>query len=79
MRASTLIRRLLVILAVAVTMSIFSISCTPVKPWQRGRFTSRCMQASLSSLETEWDVHVQANREGIRGATGAGGASCGCN
>ncbi len=53
--------------------------CGTVHPWERERLVSPVMTATPDSLEAGFDLHVMTSREAIRGAEGAGGASCGCD
>ena len=52
--------------------------CATVRPWERGDLVAPCMDA-IDPLEAAANHHVTTTREGIRGASGGGGASCGCN
>ncbi len=51
--------------------------CATVPAYQRGLLMSPVMQGP-TELESMMDGHVDGTRELMNGASGAGGASCGC-
>lgn len=53
--------------------------CATLAPYQRAALMTAAMQEPRSPLEAAADEHVWVTRESQRGATRAGGASCGCN
>ncbi|MCP4499862.1 MAG: DUF4266 domain-containing protein [Deltaproteobacteria bacterium] len=56
-----------------------SAGCTVLKPWERGSLVDPAMTSHTSPLEAGHDEHVMRTREGMAGASGTGGVSCGCN
>lgn len=54
-------------------------SCTPVKPWQRGTLAKSHMLLEPDPLESKFNQHVFASKEGSSGGFGVAGGGCGCN
>jgi len=55
------------------------VSCTGVKPWERGRLASYHMNPSRDPLTDTISEHVWFTREAFAGGRGVGGGGCGCN
>jgi hypothetical protein len=53
--------------------------CAPVHPWERARLVAPVMVWPADPLEAGFDEHAITSREGLSGASAAGGASCGCD
>jgi hypothetical protein len=66
-------------LALALLVCALSAGCAHVAPYERSTLMSRLMMENPSALESINDAHIVSTREQMRGASGAGGASCGCN
>lgn len=67
--------RLLVCFAIASPM----ISCTHVKPWERGHLADYTMRPGRDGLTDSISEHVWFTREAFAGGRGVGGGGCGCN
>ena len=54
-----------------------------IKPWvpayERGLLAEPIMQFNRDPLSARYRQHVNATREGSRGAAGSVGGGCGCN
>jgi hypothetical protein len=61
-----------------VAVLLLIAGCATVKPYERGLLMSRVMAEPAEPLEAAADQHVLGPREHQRGATRAGGVSCGC-
>jgi Domain of unknown function (DUF4266) len=55
------------------------VSCTQVKPWERGRLADYVMRPGRDPLTDSIDEHVWFTREAFAGGRGVGGGGCGCN
>lgn len=67
--------RLLLCLIAASPM----ISCTHVKPWERGHLADYTMRPGRDPLTDSIAEHVWFTREAFAGGRGVGGGGCGCN
>ncbi|MDB6069498.1 MAG: lipoprotein [Verrucomicrobiales bacterium] len=56
-----------------------SVSCTNVKPWERGRLADPLMKPARDPLSDSISEHVWFTREAFAGGRGVGGGGCGCN
>ena len=67
----------LVLLVVAASFA----ACGPinVKPWEKGNLARSHMAFDPDPLETEFNRHIYASKEGASGGYGVGGGGCGCN
>jgi len=63
---------------VLILAVLFCCGCEAVKPWQRGRLASPCMQLT-PRLGDQYQAHVLSIREGAVGGEGEIGGGCGCN
>lgn len=60
-------------------MSVLSVSCTPVKEYQKGRINDSEMVLANRKIE-KTELSFQSYREGASGANaGKSGGGCGCN
>ena len=66
------------LLSIAV-VSLSAVSCTHVKPWQRGHLADYVMQSGRDPLTDSISDHVWFTREAFAGGRGIGGGGCGCN
>lgn len=55
------------------------VSCTQVKPWQRGHLADYVMIPGRDPLTDSISDHVWFTREAFAGGRGIGGGGCGCN
>lgn len=65
-----------------VILLIFSfglISCTPVKPWQKGNLAKKHMAFDTDPVESRFMQHVYTSKEGSHGGYGVTAGGCGCN
>jgi len=60
-----------------IATAVLASACAPIPAYQRGLLQSPLMRPA-TALEEGMDHHVDATREVMTGANGAGGASCGC-
>jgi hypothetical protein len=67
------------LVVVTTTWAALAAGCVRVRPHERERLAHPAMQAPVWPAVEEGDLHVFTVREGTTGATGAGGAGCGCN
>lgn len=56
-----------------------AISCTHVKPWERGHLADYTMRPARDPLTDSISEHVWFTREAFAGGRGVGGGGCGCN
>jgi hypothetical protein len=70
-------KALRLILALASVVS--GISCTQVKPWERGHLADYIMRPGRDPLTDSVNEHVWFTREAFAGGRGVGGGGCGCN
>lgn len=54
-------------------------SCTHVKPWERGHLADYTMRPGRDPLTDSIGEHVWFTREAFAGGRGVGGGGCGCN
>lgn len=64
-------------LAVVVAATVAT-GCATVRPWQRGRLASECMQFAPDPAMAAFAGHWQESREGASGGAGLQGGGCGC-
>ncbi|MCC6623910.1 MAG: DUF4266 domain-containing protein [Deltaproteobacteria bacterium] len=67
------------LVALVVVASGGLAGCAVVRPWERGALVSRCARPPFDARGGAFAEHVRGIREGVAGATGQAGASCGCN
>jgi hypothetical protein len=67
--------RLFFVLAAALP----AVSCTQVKPWERGHLADYLMRPGRDQLTDTIGEHVWFTREAFAGGRGVGGGGCGCN
>ena len=60
-------------------VSLSGVSCTQVKPWQRGHLADYVMISGRDALTDSISDHVWFTREAFAGGRGIGGGGCGCN
>ena len=58
---------------------VLASACTPLSPWQRATLQTRVMADPFDPGVASFEAHVWETREALTGASGAGGAPCGCN
>lgn len=63
----------------ALVVMLGSTGCVAVKPWERGKLSTRVMATNPDPGELKTDGHVQEYREGSIGGAGVSGGGCGCN
>jgi Domain of unknown function (DUF4266) len=63
----------------ALALSLGSVSCTNVKPWERGHLADWIMQPGHDGLTDTASEHVWFTREAFAGGKSIGGGGCGCN
>ncbi len=51
----------------------------PVAAWEKGELARPTMQFEGDRLETAFQEHTYASKEGNAGGTTVGGGGCGCN
>jgi hypothetical protein len=51
----------------------------PVQAWEKGKLAKSEMLIQGDPLETGFDNHIYASREGASGGAAVGGGGCGCN
>lgn len=61
-----------------IVVVLATLSCAPVRPWQRGLLAHPCMQADGRPEEDAARAHMIGARESAQGATGDRGGGCGC-
>lgn len=65
--------------AIAVTACSMSVSCVPVKPYQKNRLNDSEMELRARTAQ-KFEQSFQLYREGASGANGGkSGGGCGCN
>ena len=64
-------------LVIATTLA--GVSCTNVKPWERGHLADYIMRPGRDPLTDSISEHVWFTREAFAGGRGVGGGGCGCN
>lgn len=70
-----LVRTFLAVLICATTL----ISCTQVRPWERGYLARDEMAWQADSLEGALNDHIFFSKEASSGGSSAAGGGCGCN
>jgi hypothetical protein len=66
-------------LALALLALTSFVSCTGVKPWERGTLASYHMNPARDPLTDTVSEHVWFTREAFAGGRSIGGGGCGCN
>jgi len=70
-------------LALLLLVALGAAGCSPIQPWvkpyERERLADPLMQWNRSALSERHREHVHNVREAARGATGVQGGGCGCN
>ena len=69
----------LTVLALACLVLAPLAGCAPVRPWERGALTHRCMQVAPQPSRAMLREHAMSVREAAQGGLGAAGAGCGCD
>lgn len=54
-------------------------SCTQVRPWERGELAKAEMAWSADPLESALNDHIFFSKEASSGGNSAAGGGCGCN
>jgi hypothetical protein len=79
MKNSRSVLALLCSIFACLFISLFTISCTPVKEYQKNKLNDAEMQLSSRKIE-KTELNFQSYREGASGANGGKtGGGCGCN
>ena len=60
-------------------VAVSGVSCTHVKPWERGHLADYIMRPGRDPLTDSISEHVWFTREAFAGGRGVGGGGCGCN
>ena len=55
------------------------VSCSHVKPWERGNLADYTMRPDRDPLTDMFREHIYFTREAASGGKGVGGGGCGCN
>lgn len=63
----------------AAIVSLLSLGCATVKPWQREALADPIMQPGRYPVAAAQLSHVYFSREAASGGTAVGGGGCGCN
>lgn len=66
-------------IAGCLTLFLFAIGCTRVKPWERDILAKDVMTFDAEAEETALDHGYYNAREGASGGFESGGGGCGCN
>jgi hypothetical protein len=66
-------------IALIALVLLSAVSCTQVKPWERGRTADYIMRSGRDPLTNTASDHVWFTREAFAGGRGVGGGGCGCN
>ena len=62
-----------------LVLSLLTVSCVRVKPYQKENLAKRHMVSERDSGEARFEQHARGAREGADGGTGSAGGGCGCN
>ena len=74
--------RAIVKLAALLAIAATATGCAMVKPvqaWEKGTLAKPAMLIDGDPLESRFNEHIYASREGASGGSGVGGGGCGCN
>jgi len=71
-------KRISVLLASLILLSVMSIGCARVQPWQREDLSDPIMIFDENPIEKGIREHPLDYREGSSGGTGAQSGGCGC-
>jgi hypothetical protein len=66
-------------LFLALSAVLSGVSCTQVKPWERGHLADYLLRPGRDPLTDSVNEHVWFTREAFAGGRGVGGGGCGCN
>ena len=66
-------------ITVIAVVSMLTVSCSSVSPWERGILAKPEMAWEPDPLMGQLQEHVYFSKEGSSGGYGAGGGGCGCN
>ncbi len=67
------------LLTIGLLISLFSVGCSSVSPWQRGQLAQENMALDTDPMESALRQHMQFSKEGASGGYGGAGGGCGCN
>ncbi len=66
-------------LAIIFLCSLVLVSCTQVRPWERGNLARPEMAWQADPLESALNDHIFFSKEASSGGSTAAGGGCGCN